>query len=144
MVVRSDFIAENGGTRVIPGSHLWDETRRPRLDEAAPTEMKSSADVLARGVRNEFLSEDDVDRLVRNQVGAAVEGVHGCVTMCSVFANIRRARVVRDPANTSSWPVSTPSRTGSRSCDRRVAEEAPDDHAPVAHDHLDHGFRDRD
>ncbi|MEN0138038.1 MAG: phytanoyl-CoA dioxygenase family protein [Rhodococcus sp. (in: high G+C Gram-positive bacteria)] len=43
MVAVSDFTAENGGTLVIPGSHLWDDTRAPRLDEAVPTEMKAGS-----------------------------------------------------------------------------------------------------
>ncbi|NMO03177.1 phytanoyl-CoA dioxygenase family protein [Gordonia sp. TBRC 11910] len=43
MVAVSDFTAENGGTLVIPGSHLWDDTRAPRRDEAVPTEMKAGS-----------------------------------------------------------------------------------------------------
>ncbi|MER7190642.1 phytanoyl-CoA dioxygenase family protein [Streptomyces flaveolus] len=43
MVAVSDFTAENGGTLVIPGSHLWDDERAPRLEEAVPTEMKAGS-----------------------------------------------------------------------------------------------------
>ncbi|MBC3189960.1 phytanoyl-CoA dioxygenase family protein [Pseudonocardia sp. C8] len=43
MVAVSDFTAGNGGTLVIPGSHLWDDERPPRLDEAVPTEMKAGS-----------------------------------------------------------------------------------------------------
>lgn len=43
MVAVSDFTAENGGTLVIPGSHLWDDERAPRLEEAIPTEMKAGS-----------------------------------------------------------------------------------------------------
>ncbi|MER6426279.1 phytanoyl-CoA dioxygenase family protein [Streptomyces sp. 900105245] len=43
MVAVSDFTAENGGTLVIPGSHLWDDHRAPRREEAVPTEMKAGS-----------------------------------------------------------------------------------------------------
>ncbi|MEU3844053.1 phytanoyl-CoA dioxygenase family protein [Streptomyces sp. NPDC028635] len=43
MVAVSDFTAENGGTLVIPGSHLWDDERAPRLEEAVPTRMKAGS-----------------------------------------------------------------------------------------------------
>ncbi|MFE3960729.1 phytanoyl-CoA dioxygenase family protein [Nocardia sp. NPDC059091] len=43
MVAVSDFTAENGGTLVIPGSHLWDDHRAPRREEAIPTEMKAGS-----------------------------------------------------------------------------------------------------
>lgn len=39
MVALSEFTADNGGTLVIPGSHLWDDERMPTLEEAVPTEM---------------------------------------------------------------------------------------------------------
>jgi ectoine hydroxylase-related dioxygenase (phytanoyl-CoA dioxygenase family) len=39
MVAVSEFTADNGGTLVIPGSHLWDDERMPTMDEAVPTEM---------------------------------------------------------------------------------------------------------
>lgn len=43
MVAISDFTAENGGTLVIPGSHKWDDKRKPQLSEAIPTEMKAGS-----------------------------------------------------------------------------------------------------
>ncbi|MEK0098070.1 phytanoyl-CoA dioxygenase family protein [Streptomyces sp. A475] len=43
MVAVSDFTAENGGTLVIPGSHLWDDERAPRLEEAVPTQMQAGS-----------------------------------------------------------------------------------------------------
>ncbi len=35
----SDFTFENGATRVVPGSHRWDDERLPREDEVAYAEM---------------------------------------------------------------------------------------------------------
>lgn len=43
MVAVTDFTAENGGTMVVPGSHLWDDNRGPRVDEAVPTEMSAGS-----------------------------------------------------------------------------------------------------
>ncbi|HJQ07257.1 MAG TPA: phytanoyl-CoA dioxygenase family protein [Nocardioides sp.] len=43
MVAITDFKAENGGTMVIPGSHLWDDERAPKVEEAIPTEMSAGS-----------------------------------------------------------------------------------------------------
>ena len=43
MVAVTDFTAENGGTMVVPGSHLWDDERGPQVDEAVPTEMSAGS-----------------------------------------------------------------------------------------------------
>lgn len=43
MVAVTDFTAENGGTMVVPGSHLWGDDRAPRLDEAVPTVMAAGS-----------------------------------------------------------------------------------------------------
>lgn len=45
----SDFTAENGGTLVIPGSHLWDDERQPRMSEAVPTVMKAGSALIFLG-----------------------------------------------------------------------------------------------
>lgn len=45
----SDFNAENGGTLVIPGSHLWDDERKPELSEAIPTVMKAGSALIFLG-----------------------------------------------------------------------------------------------
>lgn len=45
----SDFTAENGGTLVIPGSHLWDDARKPELSEAVPTVMKAGSALIFLG-----------------------------------------------------------------------------------------------
>jgi ectoine hydroxylase-related dioxygenase (phytanoyl-CoA dioxygenase family) len=39
MWAMSDFTEENGATRVIPGSHLWEDKLRPTVDETVPAEM---------------------------------------------------------------------------------------------------------
>jgi ectoine hydroxylase-related dioxygenase (phytanoyl-CoA dioxygenase family) len=49
MCALSDFTAENGGTRVIPGSHLWDDERKPEISEAIPTEMKAGSALIFLG-----------------------------------------------------------------------------------------------
>lgn len=45
----SDFTADNGGTLVIPGSHLWDDDRKPELSEAIPTVMKAGSALIFLG-----------------------------------------------------------------------------------------------
>ncbi|MCV7287815.1 phytanoyl-CoA dioxygenase family protein [Mycolicibacterium wolinskyi] len=43
MVAVTDFTADNGGTLVVPGSHLWDDERAPLREEAVPTEMNAGS-----------------------------------------------------------------------------------------------------
>ena len=45
----TDFTAQNGATLVVPGSHLWDDARRPRRDEAAPAVMRRSSVLIYLG-----------------------------------------------------------------------------------------------
>jgi hypothetical protein len=45
----SDFTADNGATLVIPGSHLWDDARKPELSEAIPTEMPAGSALIFLG-----------------------------------------------------------------------------------------------
>lgn len=45
----SDFTAENGGTLVIPGSHQWDDERKPELGEAVPTVMPAGSALIFLG-----------------------------------------------------------------------------------------------
>jgi ectoine hydroxylase-related dioxygenase (phytanoyl-CoA dioxygenase family) len=44
-----DFTAENGATRVIPGSHRWPQDRRPEESETVAAEMPAGAAVLYLG-----------------------------------------------------------------------------------------------
>jgi len=45
----SDFTAENGGTLVIPGSHLWDDERKPDMSETVPTVMRGGSALIFLG-----------------------------------------------------------------------------------------------
>ena len=49
MLALSDFTAANGGTQMIPGSHLWDDERAPETSEAIPTEMSPGSGVIWLG-----------------------------------------------------------------------------------------------
>jgi ectoine hydroxylase-related dioxygenase (phytanoyl-CoA dioxygenase family) len=44
-----DFSAENGATRVVPGSHRWPDDRRPTNDELVPAEMHAGSAVIYLG-----------------------------------------------------------------------------------------------
>ncbi|GAB3959485.1 phytanoyl-CoA dioxygenase family protein [Actinoallomurus acanthiterrae] len=43
MVAATEFTAVNGATRVIPGSHRWDDERAPRDPEAVPAAMRAGS-----------------------------------------------------------------------------------------------------
>jgi hypothetical protein len=45
----TDFTAQNGATLVVPGSHLWDDARVPRLDEAVPAVMSRGSGLIYLG-----------------------------------------------------------------------------------------------
>ena len=45
----TDFTAANGATLVIPGSHRWDDERKPALAEAVPAEMPRGSAVYILG-----------------------------------------------------------------------------------------------
>ncbi|MCO5968398.1 phytanoyl-CoA dioxygenase family protein [Actinoallomurus soli] len=49
MVAASDFSARTGATRVIPGSHRWDDERAPRDEEAVPAAMRTGSALLWLG-----------------------------------------------------------------------------------------------
>ncbi|POA48425.1 phytanoyl-CoA dioxygenase [Pseudomonas sp. MPR-ANC1] len=46
MLAISDFTEENGATRVIPGSHQWDDERMPTQEETVAAEMKAGSALL--------------------------------------------------------------------------------------------------
>ena len=45
----SDFTAENGATRVVPGSHLWPEKRKPQEHEVVAAEMRAGSAIYYTG-----------------------------------------------------------------------------------------------
>ncbi|MHB9798710.1 phytanoyl-CoA dioxygenase family protein [Pseudomonas sp. MT3] len=49
MLAISDFTEENGATRVIPGSHTWDDERMPTQEETVPAEMAAGSALLWMG-----------------------------------------------------------------------------------------------
>ena len=49
MFALSDFTQENGGTRIIPGSHRWDQDRSPEDNEIVSAEMPAGSAVMYLG-----------------------------------------------------------------------------------------------
>ena len=49
IIALEDFTADNGATRIIPGSHRWPAEREPRLDEVVTAEMPAGDAVLYLG-----------------------------------------------------------------------------------------------
>jgi len=49
VIALEDFTAENGATRVVPGSHRWDRERQPEPDEIAIAEMSAGSAIVYLG-----------------------------------------------------------------------------------------------
>lgn len=49
LLALGDYTAEMGATRVVPGSHMWEEGREPLVDEIAVAEMEPGSAVLYLG-----------------------------------------------------------------------------------------------
>ena len=45
----TDFTRENGGTRLVPGSHLWSSNRVPKPEEVVATEMPAGSVLIYTG-----------------------------------------------------------------------------------------------
>jgi ectoine hydroxylase-related dioxygenase (phytanoyl-CoA dioxygenase family) len=69
----SDFTAENGATLVIPGSHLWDDDRKPEMSEAIPTVMKSGSALIFLGSTFHAGGANTTQNEYRAAVGLALD-----------------------------------------------------------------------
>lgn len=49
LLALSEYTAEMGATRVVPGSHKWDDDRKPKPDEIAIAEMPAGSAVIYLG-----------------------------------------------------------------------------------------------
>ena len=49
MWAMTDFTADNGGTRIVPGSHLWDNDRVPQSNEIHSAEMPAGSVLIYTG-----------------------------------------------------------------------------------------------
>ena len=45
----TDFTADNGATRLVPGSHMWNDARKPRPEEIVVAEMSTGSVLLYTG-----------------------------------------------------------------------------------------------
>lgn len=75
MIAISDFEAANGGTLVIPGSHLWGDDRMPQRHEAVPTEMKAGSALIFLGSTYHAGGENKTDR-PRTGLTVALDAAH--------------------------------------------------------------------
>jgi hypothetical protein len=72
----SDFTADNGGTLVIPGSHLWDDDRKPEGAEAIPTVMKAGSALIFLGSTFHAGGANVTAGEYRTAVGLALDAAH--------------------------------------------------------------------
>ena len=61
----SEYSAEMGATRVVPGSHRWDPAREPRPEEIAVAEMDPGSAVLYLGSTLHGAGPNSTDRMRR-------------------------------------------------------------------------------
>jgi ectoine hydroxylase-related dioxygenase (phytanoyl-CoA dioxygenase family) len=69
----SEFTAENGGTLVIPQSHLWDDERKPQPSEAIPTVMKTGSALIFLGSTYHAGGSNSTQSEYRTAVGLALD-----------------------------------------------------------------------
>jgi hypothetical protein len=72
----SEFTAENGGTLVIPGSHLWDDDRKPDPAEAVPTEMPAGSALIFLGSTFHAGGANRTKSEFRSAVGMALDAAN--------------------------------------------------------------------
>ncbi len=70
----SDFTSENGGTLLVPGSHLWDDDRKPTRDEVVATEMPAGSVLLYTG---NVIHAGGANRTNNSRFGVALHYVLG-------------------------------------------------------------------
>lgn len=75
MIALTDFHAANGGTLVVPGSHLWDDDRMPERHEAVPTEMKAGSALIWLGSTYHAGGENTTDT-PRTGLTVALDAAH--------------------------------------------------------------------
>ncbi|WP_322058540.1 phytanoyl-CoA dioxygenase family protein [Paraburkholderia sp. J63] len=76
MCAATDFTAENGGTLVIPGSHVWDDERKPDLSEACPTVMKAGSALIFLGSTYHAGGANRTQAEFRTAVGMALDAAN--------------------------------------------------------------------
>ncbi|KAH0444545.1 phytanoyl-CoA dioxygenase family protein [Paraburkholderia fungorum] len=76
MCAATDFSAENGGTLVIPGSHVWDDDRKPDLSEACPTVMKAGSALIFLGSTYHAGGANRTQSEYRTAVGMALDAAN--------------------------------------------------------------------
>ena len=69
----SDFTEENGGTLVIPGSHLWDDDRKPEGSEVIPTVMNAGSALIFLGSTFHAGGANNTANEYRTAVGMALD-----------------------------------------------------------------------
>ncbi len=67
----SAFTAANGGTRVVPGSHLWDDVRKPTAEEIQSVEMPPGSVLLYESALYHSGGANQTTDQVRRSVGFA-------------------------------------------------------------------------
>lgn len=72
----SDFMAENGATLVIPGSHLWDDERQPLLSETVQATMKAGSVLIFLGSTFHAGGANTTESEYRTAVGLALDAAN--------------------------------------------------------------------
>lgn len=76
MVALTDFTEANGGTRVIPGSHLWDDERQPLASEMVAAEMAAGSALIFLGSLYHAGGENRTEAEFRTGLTFALDASH--------------------------------------------------------------------